>query len=468
MYYELSFSKTAYLTENLLRKTAYLTENHGMRRLLLEKLIQWKDKKDRKPLILKGARQVGKTTLLHQFGKQCFSAVHSVNFEKNLGLEKIFGDNLDPRHLIKELEFYLNQPIRPGHDLLILDEIQANPRALTSLKYFAEDIPELAVASAGSLLGVYLGAGSFPVGKVDMISLYPMNFEEFLLALNEERSLEFLQNRKWNEALPEMAHQRLFECLKQYFIVGGLPEAVKTFLQEKESLFTAFNKVREKQNTLLETYLADIAKHSGKVNSMHIARIWQSIPAQLARTQNGSGAKFKFKDVVPGIDRYSRLVSALDWLEAAGLILKIPIVNSGEIPFSAHSSESVFKLYLFDVGLLGAMSDLSPQNILAYDYGSYKGYFAENFIAEEFLARKRQTLYSWQEKLAEVEFLYELDGAAIPIEVKSGGVVHAKSAKIFAEKYHAPYRIIFSANPLAISSVVHHYPLYLASWLPHF
>lgn len=444
----------------------FLTKIRGMRRLLLERLVQWKDQKGRKPLILKGARQVGKTTLLKHFGKHFFPAVHTINFEKDLGLEKIFEADLDPRHIIRELEFYLKSPIDPKRDLLILDEIQAIPRALTSLKYFAEEMPELAVVSAGSLLGVYLGPTSFPVGKVDIASLSPMNFEEFLMAMEDEQSLELIRALKFNEPLPEMAHRHLFEQLKYYFIVGGLPEVVKTFCEEKEHLFTALTKVREKQRVLLETYLADIAKHSGKVNAMHIARIWQSVPAQLSRAQDGSGVKFKFKDVVPGVDRYSRLVNALDWLEAAKLIIKVPIVNSGEIPFSAHASENNFKLYLFDVGLLGSMSHLPPTAILDYNYGSYKGYFAENFIAQTFLARDFHSIYSWQEKQSEVEFLYESNGSAIPIEVKSGWVTHAKSVKIFSEKYHSPYRIIFSANNLFLSQSVHRYPLYLAGWLP--
>jgi hypothetical protein len=389
-----------------------------------------------------------------------------VNCEKDVGLEKIFESSLDPKHIIKELEFHFRKAIDLEKDLLVFDEIQAAPRALTSLKYFAEEMPQLAVASAGSLLGVYLGPVSFPVGKVDMITLYPMSFEEFLLALDDHRSLELLRNVNLHESLPITAHEHLFEQLKHYFIVGGLPEAVKTFRDERSHLFTAFTKVREKQNALLATYLADIAKHSGKINSMHIARIWQSIPAQLARNQDGSGTKFKFKDVVPGIDRYSRLVGALDWLAAAGLIIKVPIVNCGEVPFSAHASEEIFKLYLFDVGLLGAMSDLAPQIILDYDYGSYKGYFAENFIAQTFLARNFHSIYSWQEKAAEVEFLYELNGKAIPIEVKSGWVTHAKSAKLFADKYHSSHRIIFSANNLTVFPDVHRYPLYLAGQLP--
>lgn len=251
-----------------------------------------------------------------------------------------------------------------------------------------------------------------------------------------------------------------------YFITGGLPEAVKTYCDEKENPFTAFMKVRKVQETLLATYLADIAKHSGKVNAMHISRVLQSIPSKLDRSEDGSASKYTFKDVIPGIDRYSRLASAIDWLEAAKLVIKIPIVNSGNIPFSNHAHENTFKLYLFDVGLFGAMSDFSPQVILKYDYGSYKGYFAENFIAQALLSTPMRKLYSWQENLAQVEFLYEKEGQAIPIEVKSGGVTHAKSAKIFANKYHSPYRVTFSAKPLYANQELHSYPLYLAERFP--
>lgn len=224
-----TIKKTANWPKNMWQKTADLTKIGSMRRLLLEQLIRWSEKKDRKPLILKGTRQVGKTTLLHQFGEKRFSAVHALNFEKDLGLDKIFGSNLDPKQIVKELEFYFQRNIDLKRDLLIFDEIQAYPRALTSLKYFAEELPQLAVASAGSLLGVYLGPASFPVGKVDMITLYPMSFEEFLLALEDHRSLELLRKVNLHESFPEMAHRHLFEQIKHYFIVGGLPEAVKTF-----------------------------------------------------------------------------------------------------------------------------------------------------------------------------------------------------------------------------------------------
>lgn len=437
-----------------------------MRRLLLTDLLAWKEKTNRKPLILQGTRQVGKTTLLEQFGKEFFPAVHFINFEKDRALEPFFEKSLDPRHLIPELEYYLNRPIQIDRDLLIFDEIQACPKALTSLKYFAEDIPQLALCAAGSLLGIYLGPVSFPVGKVDLMTLHPMSFEEFLMALDEQRVLKLLRSLKLHDSIPEMAHQRLFELLKHYFIVGGLPEVVKIFCEERHNLLTAFNKVRLKQNAILDTYLADIAKHSGKVNAMHIARVLQSVPSQLAQSQDGSAGKFKFKGVVPGIDKYSRLVNAIDWLEAARLVIKVPIVNSGKIPFSAYTTEGTFKLYLFDVGLLGAMGNLSPQAILMYDYGSYKGYFAENYVAQAFLTKGFRQLYSWQEKQAEVEFLYEDTGKAVPIEVKSGKVTHSKSAKIFADKYRSPYRVIFSAKPPSANQELQGYPLYLAGWFP--
>jgi uncharacterized protein len=365
------------------------------------------------------------------------------------------------------LEFFFNQSINPMEDLLIFDEIQACPRALTSLKYFCEEMPELALTAAGSLLGIYLGPVSFPVGKVDLLTLFPMTYGEFLLALNEIKLFDFLENLQWNESIPDFAHERLFELLKYYFIVGGLPEVVKifakTYRQDEKKLFNAFENTRERQNILIQSYLADIAKHSGKVNAMHITRIWEAIPAQLAKTQDGVN-KFVFKGVVPGVDRYSRLVGAIDWLQAARLLIKVPIVNSGHLPFSAYASENTFKLYVFDVGILGAMSALSPQAILQYDYGSYKGYFAENYIAQALTANQFKHLFSWQEKQAEVEFLSEANNLPIPIEVKSGWVTHTKSAKIFAEKYQSPYRIVFSGKNLSFTQSVHNYPLYLADW----
>jgi hypothetical protein len=226
--------------------------------------------------------------------------------------------------------------------------------------------------------------------------------------------------------------------------------------------------VREKQIDLIRDYIADIAKHSGKLNAMHIERVWRNIPAQLAKAQDGSAPKFRFKGVVPGISAYSRLSGTIDWLDAAGLIIKVQIVNSGQLPSSAYVTENRFKLFCFDIGILGAMSRLPPKSILDYDYGTYKGYFAENYIAQEFRYAGISQLYSWNEKTAEVEFLREVKGEVLPVEVKSGWVTQSKSLKVFSEKYKPRYQTIMSARNLNInhSNRTHNYPLYLASHFP--
>jgi len=436
-----------------------------MERNVWNKLIEWKNKKERKPLILKGARQVGKTYLLQAFGKECFPQVHYLNFEKNKQLAKIFEGNIAPSDILRDLSFYLNTSINKENDLVIFDEIQNVPRALTSLKYFQEELPCLAICAAGSLLGIQLSEESFPVGKVEFLKMFPMSFEEFLKGTGDDKAFEFLKGRKKFEDIPQIIHNHLWEQLKIYFVVGGLPEIVKTFVEYKNDLFIALQKVREKQNNLILTYLADIAKHSGKQNSMHIERLWRNIPAQLAREYDGSAAKFKFKGIIPGISRYSKLAGSIDWLVVAGLIIKVHIVNSGQLPFAAYATENSFKLYVFDVGLLGALSDLSPKSIMEYEYGSYKGYFAENFAAQEFVCSGVKELYCWKEGTAEVEFLREVNGDVFPVEIKSGWVTQAKSLKVFAQKYSPEYRTIFSANNLFIDSVnkIYRYPLYLAS-----
>ena len=442
-----------------------------MKRDIWDKLIEWKNKKDRKPLILKGARQVGKTYIVRAFGKECFSQAHYLNFEKHEQLAKIFEGDLTPQNILRDLSFFLNTSINKENDLVIFDEIQNVPRALTSLKYFQEELPELAICAAGSLLGVHLSDGSFPVGKVEFLNMFPMSFEEFLRGAGDIKSFEFLRSlqdrrdRERSGAIPEIVHAHLWEQLKIYFVTGGLPEIVTTFVEYKDDLFTALQKVREKQDNLISTYIADIAKHSGKQNAMHIERLWRNVPAQLAKEHDGSAPKFKFKGIIPGISRYSGLAGSIDWLGAAGLIVKARIVNSGQLPFSAHAAENSFKLYVFDVGLLGALSGLPPKSVLEYEYGSYKGYFAENFVAQEFVCSGVKELYCWREGSSEVEFLREINGDVLPVEIKSGWVTQAKSIKVFAQKYHPKYRTIFSANNLSLDPVhkVRRYPLYLAS-----
>ncbi|MCP4752120.1 MAG: ATP-binding protein [Proteobacteria bacterium] len=439
-----------------------------MKRKLIGELKDWKNRSDRKPLILKGARQVGKTYLLEAFGKECFPRFHILNFEKDEKLGRIFEPDLNPKRIVQELCFQLDAEIDIENDLLIFDEIQYCPKALTSLKYFGEDIPELALCSAGSLLGLQPGEGSFPVGKVDFLSLFPMSFEEFLEGMEDSKSVSFIRNFKAGDSIPEIVHSHLWNQLKAYFIVGGLPEVVGTYADQSEITFNAFKRVRKKQEDLIATYHADMAKHAGKQNAMHLERLWRNVPAQLAREQNGSVQKFKFKNVVPGVNRFSRLAGVIDWLKTAGLVIQAHIVNSGELPFSAHKRENLFKLYLFDIGLLGALSGLPPKSILDYEYGSYKGYFAENYVAQEFVSSHARDVYAWRERTAEVEFLREVEGSVLPIEVKSGWVTQTKSLKVFAEKYRPSYRTVMSANNLYLDrkNKVHRYPLYFASRFP--
>lgn len=439
-----------------------------MKRDIFKKLVAWKEKKGRKVLILRGVRQVGKTTILKSLGETYFSKTHYLNFEKEERLGKIFESDLDPTRILNELRFALNRPINAKEDLLIFDEIQECPRALTSLKYFQEEMPELHLCAAGSLLGVHLGETSFPVGKVEFLNMYPMSFEEFLQGTDESQLFGLLRDRKPQDPIPDIAHDQLWNHLKKYFVIGGLPEVVQIYKEKKEDLFQAINSVREKQEDLITAYIADMAKHSGKQNAMHLERLWRAVPSQLARQQDGSAPKFQFKGILPNVKGHSRLASVIDWLESAGLIIKVKVANSGLLPFSAYTKENFFKLYLFDVGILGALSRLPPKTLLDYNYGSYQGYFAENFIAEEFITSGVSPLHGWREKTAEVEFLREEEGEVLPVEVKSGWVTQSKSLKVFAEKYKPPCKVLMSAKNLRFDKInkTAHIPLYLASRLP--
>ena len=439
-----------------------------MYRKILTDLTRWKSKTDRKPLILTGARQVGKTYSLKAFGKSEYPKAHYLNFEAEVLLEKIFEKDFKPARIISEINFHLGTSINIEHDLLIFDEIQNAPRAITSLKYFAEEMPQLSLCCAGSLLGLHLNESHFPVGKVNFLAMAPMSFEEFLLATDDERSFHFLDQYTLQDAVPPLIHDHLWQALKSYLVVGGLPEVVLAFASQKHNTFQAFENTRVIQHDLITAYLADVAKHSGKINSMHIDRLWKNIPAQLARTQDGSASKFIFKNVVPGVHGYERLVGAIDWLKMAGLVYKLPIVNKAWLPLQAYSDESIFKLYLFDIGLLGALGGVTPKLLIDFDFGSYKGFIAENFVLQEMNTAAILNMVAWKEKTAEVEFLFDFDGKVLPIEVKSGWVTHAKSLKVFAEKYHPPYRITLSAKNVSVDKTngILHLPLYLASRIP--
>jgi len=298
--------------------------------------------------------------------------------------------------------------------------------------------------------------------------MHPLSFGEFLAAVGDYSSSDFFNGFEGNRKIPEIIHNRLWQQMKNYMVVGGLPEVVTVWKENLDTPLVAFKEVRKAQKNLLISYLADMAKHSGKQNSMHLERLWSNIPGQLAREQSGSASKFKFKNVLPGVRGYERLAGPIDWLTKAGLVKKVTMVNSAHLPLSAYTKDNTFKLYSFDTGLLGALGNLPPMVILDYDYGSYKGYFAENFAAQEFQGAEEQALYYWRERTAEVEFVREFDGDVIPIEIKSGWVTQAKSLKVFAEKYNPPYRIVLSGKPFQIDyeHKIQFLPLYFAGKIP--
>jgi predicted AAA+ superfamily ATPase len=439
-----------------------------MKRKIWAELVAWKDSAERKPLLLQGARQVGKTFILKAFGKAHFQRVHYVNFEENASFIPVFAGDLNPTGILRDLSLSFEAPIDRCADLLILDEIQQCPRALTSLKYFAEAMPELAVCAAGSLLGVHLGECSFPVGKVDELRMHPLTFGEFLEAGDKPVLAEAFGGIRELAPLSPALHQGLWDEFKLYLAVGGLPEAVTAFQRLREEPFAAFQEARRIQERLVSGYVADMAKHCGKQNAMQLERLWRNVPAQLGRDQDGAAPKFVFKSVIPGIKGYERLAGVIDWLETAGLLIRVPIVNSGLLPFSAYAKENAFKLFVFDVGILGALSRLPVKTVLDYGFGSYKGYYAENFVAQTFLAGGRVNTACWREGTAEVEFITDVDGAVIPVEVKSGHVTQAKSLTSFAVKYRPAFSAVFSGRNAGSDGRLarHYYPLYLAGKFP--
>ncbi len=438
-----------------------------MKRLLMKELIRWQHEKQRKPLILRGVRQTGKTYLLKTFGAECFKSFFYFNFEEQPNLAALFDQDFDVKRILQELSFAAGKTINPKTDFLILDEIQACPNALTSLKYFCENLPALAVCAAGSLLGLHLGETSFPVGKVDLLSMQPLCFAEFLAAVGENQLLSYLETLE--EAMPMslIAHEQLWDQFKRYLVVGGLPEVVNTYVEHQQDLLRAFQAVREKQDQLILGYYADITKHAGKVNAMHIDRVWRAVPTQLAQSSDDAASRFKFKGVLLGVDRYHRLANVFDWLIAAELIIKVPVIDHVMQPLFACVEESKFKLYMFDVGVLGAMLGLPPKVILDYDYGTYKGFYVENFVAQEFKVANQKNLYSWQVNRAEVEFLLSDENAIIPVEVKSGAITRSQSLIKYVEKYKPPYRVILNAKPqhIDLAHGLKQYPIYFAYWV---
>lgn len=421
-----------------------------MKRALLQDLIQWKESKHRKPLLLRGARQVGKTWLLKEFGKTSFSAVHYLNFERDDTLKTIFTGSLAPLHILEQYELLKDVTIDKEKDLIIFDEIQEEPRALTSLKYFSEEMSNLAVCAAGSHIGITRSAGSFPVGKVDDMILYPFSFSEFLTATYLPLA-EFLENKTDFIPLPEAIHYTLYHKFLIYYAVGGLPEAIKTFIEEEGDIKTKTEESRLIHKKLLFNYMSDFSKHAGKVNASHINTIFGYIPHYLSKTVDGSINRFHFKGVLTGKSRFADLEAPIEWLVHTGLLYKTSVIESCKIPLKQFEKENIFKLTLFDIGILHSMLNIPVGSILLQNYGAFKGYLAENYVAHTLHALGFTNLHSWRGRQSEIEFIIQANDLLIPIEVKSGTRVRAKSLAVFTKKYNPKLKIIISANNLSLS-----------------
>ena len=422
-----------------------------MKRLLYKDLVKWKDASDRKPLILNGARQVGKTWLLQNFGRGEYKSVAYVNCERAENIEFVFAD-FDARRMIMALSAMTGVDIRPGETLIIIDEIQEYPRALTALKYFCEDVPEYHIAVAGSLLGIMLHQGvSFPVGKVDMLQLYPMNFEEFLLAMGKEQMAKLLHSGDWKliDALSSM----YMDFLRQYYYVGGMPAAVKAYSEEAGLI-----QVRRIQKQILFDYSHDFSKHPDSREIARINLVWNSIPRQLAKENK----KFQYSEIKKG-GRASEFELAIQWLMDMGLVYKVHRVTEPHLPLLFYSEESVFKLFMLDVGLLGAMMDVRAADIMVGNniFVEYKGAFTEEFVFTQFVSGDIPIYYySTNDSRVEIDFITQNSGRIVPIEVKAEENVRSKSLRTFVEKHPDMKGIRLSMKPYIDQGWMENVPLY--------
>lgn len=429
-----------------------------MRRQLLDNLQRWKRDKSRKPLILKGARQVGKTHLLTTFGTLEYENVAYFNFENTPHLQDLFLSGLKPKDLIKILSLELSISILPEKTLIIFDEIQECPEALNSLKYFNEMANEYHICAAGSLLGVTLANNKgFPVGKVDFLHLYPLSFSEFLQAKGEDGLNQFLNEIHVIEPLPMILHEKLVRYFKEYLYAGGMPSAVIEYISSGD-----FNRVRTIQVGILESYRLDFAKHAPSQVVMKISQVWDVIPSQLAKENK----KFIYSIIRKGA-RALEFETAIQWLIEAGLIHKVFNISTPKFPLSAYVNHDIFKLYLADVGLLGAMAGVSAKTIL---YGNdifqeFQGAFVENYVAQE-LARQRFGLYYWTSSgQAELDFILQYQDGIYPLEVKSGSSSKKKSLITYAQKYQPKVQIRTSPMNLKRDGNVLNCPLYFIGQL---
>jgi uncharacterized protein len=432
-----------------------------MERDIYTKLLAWKASSRRKPLLLQGARQTGKTFILQEFGQSEYRHVAYCNFEEDPGLGQFFQQNLDPQRILTELSIYLNMEIRPGTDLVIFDEIQVSNLALNSLKYFAEQKNDIHIAAAGSLLGVKLSApGSFPVGKVNFLHLYPMTFLEFLDAMGESRYRELIEHIETPESLAEAFHTHLVDMLRRYYFVGGMPEAVRHFVLKGDALET-----RKIQNEIIKSYVLDFAKHAPASDIPKLTLVWDSIPKHLAKENK----KFVFSAVKKGA-RAREYENALMWLDDSGLIHQAHAVQIVKQPLMHYADSSCFKVYALDVGLLGAAAG-SPVDLLVRGerlFSEYEGAFVESYVAQQLVSHFGQSLYYWRSKggKGELDFLCEFKGAIYPLEVKAGINPKSKSLRSYDSQFK-PGRLV-RTNLLNLKSdgKILNLPLYAISILP--
>jgi predicted AAA+ superfamily ATPase len=424
-----------------------------MKRIAYEGLLKWKSKQNRKPLLIKGARQVGKTWLMKEFGKNEYESVAYINFEKATQLANLFEVDFDIPRILRSVQLITGIIPKPGETLIIFDEIQSVKRGLLSLKYFYEDAPEYHIIAAGSLLGLSIHKDdSFPVGKVDFLELYPLSYEEFIVALGKNSLLDALHRRDWE--LTKAFKSNYIELLKQYYYIGGMPEVVKSFIQNND-----YNEVREIQNSILESYNNDFSKHSPIEIVPRIKMIWNSIPSQLAKENR----KFIYGAVKSG-GRAKEFEVAIMWLEDAGLIHKISRVSNASLPLDGFVDIGAFKLFMVDIGLLGAKSGLDAKTIIEGNtiFGQYKGALTEQYVLQQLKCSTGIETYYWsaEQGIAEIDFLIQTGGKVIPIEVKAEENLKAKSLKSFRDKFHPELSIRTSMSDFRKEETLTNLPLY--------
>ncbi len=425
-----------------------------MKRLIFEKLKLWKLGDSRKPLILRGARQVGKTYSLTTFGALEYENVAYFNFESSPQLHDLFSGSLKPKDILKILSIESAAEIKPENTLIIFDEIQECPNALNSLKYFNESANEYHICAAGSLLGITLAnSKGFPVGKVDFLNLYPFSFDEFLQATCDNNLIQFIENIENIEPLPILLHEKLLKIFKDYVYTGGMPAAVLEYIKNEN-----VNTIRVIQQNILDSYRLDFAKHAPANNIMKINQVWDVIPSQLAKENK----KFIYSAIRKGA-RAQEFEIAIQWLMEAGLIHKVYNTSTPKLPLSAYIKHDIFKIYLADVGLLGAMSGLSAKAIIYGDeiFQEFRGALIENYVAQELTRQGYGAFYWTSAGQAELDFILQLNDLIYPVEVKSGISTKKKSLTTYIQKYEPNLAIRISSMNLKFDGKIFNCPLYL-------